>query len=90
MRFELDSVVKQRNGNEWRDVQRATCGDQSVTGDGFIIRSLAKKLIEGGADASEPVVVYRGETQCFTPIPLGQWADGKAFSGKQPEHLRKV
>ncbi|MAW88851.1 MAG: hypothetical protein CMJ42_20210 [Phyllobacteriaceae bacterium] len=54
----------------------ARCGAHSVRVQrGSAICSLARKMIrEGHADPADTLTVYRGDTPCFRPKPIGEWA----------------
>lgn len=88
LRIELDTVRKYRTKQEYRQINRATCGELSVEGDGWNIHKLCQLLAENNP-RNTVVEVYRGGTLCFTPEALEKWASGKFGKGDQPEHLRK-
>ena len=83
----LDSVRKYRNANEWRPINRATCGEFSSQGDGDNLKNIAKKMLEAGVVGE--VDVYRGETPVFHSVSLEKLAKGSVHRGDQPEHLKK-
>lgn len=87
-RVNLDSVRKGAGGSAWRNVNRASCGDIEVVGDGYIIVAIAKMMIEAGMTGD--MEVYRGEMPVFARAPISAWAQNKALrGGDQPEHLRR-
>jgi len=88
LRIDLDSVIKYRNGQEYRSISRARCGDKERCGDGFIIKQLCSDLL-ADHDPNTLVDVYRGQTRCFSQEKLSVWAAGKFGRGEQPKHLRK-
>lgn len=64
------------------------------------ICAVARHLVQEGTDPNAMVYAWRGETQCFKPMPLGRWAgltvrESDTVSvrfGKHrpmPEHLRQ-
>ena len=53
----------------------ATCSDLTVKSAKSPICSMARKLIKSGVDGSTAVLVYRGETICFKPATVSEWAD---------------
>jgi len=55
-------------------VQTATCGDMTASTPKGPINRLARDMIAAGHDGDEIVEVYRGETLCFLPLPLRNWA----------------
>ena len=85
--IELDTVRKYRNASEWRNVNRARCGQYEATGDGKVIEQICRDMAKNGETGA--VEVWRGQTLCFTALPLEIWASGKAGKQEQPEHLRK-
>lgn len=87
VRIDLDSVKKHRNAQEWRWVNRATCGDVSSTGDGGNIVKVAKALIERGHAPEVEVKCYRGNMLCLSGASLAIWAAGKFGRGEQPAQL---
>lgn len=87
-RIELDSVRKERNASEWRMVGRARAEGFESVGDGQNIRLLCQKLRDAGFTGD--CEVWRGTTPVFPAKPIALWADGKALSGSQPEHLRRL
>jgi len=88
-RVELSTVKKWRNNSEWRNISRATCCGVSVTGEGEIVAKAIQAAIDEGNTCGGDVMVYRNGTLCFTPAPVSVWLEGKQFSGKQPEHLKR-
>lgn len=88
IRIDLDTVTKQRNESEYRNVPRARCEefDLEVVGDGLIVKRLAKKLYEEKGQIDATLVVFRGVTPCFSPAPIKTWV---LPSGRQPQHLRR-
>ncbi len=72
-RIELDTVRRYRSKNEYHNMQRATCGEHVVTGYGFVVRMLCKRIAENNGDLEGIVEVYRGDTPCFKAMPLKQW-----------------
>ena len=86
-KIELDSVRRYKNKSEWRNVNRATCGDIVSVGDGDNIRKVCKELVISGY--SGPVEVWRGSTPVFGAIPAKTWSEGRALSGEVPASLRK-
>jgi hypothetical protein len=86
-RMELDSVPKRRNSNEWRNVNRARCGEFESVGDWDNIARLCRMMLEAGHTGV--IDIYRNETPVFLGVTIERWASGKALRGEQPEHLRK-
>lgn len=84
----LDSVRKNRNAQEWRNVGRAMCGPFESVGDGENIRHVARQMIESGL--SGEVEVWRGGTLVFAAAPLEKWAEGKVGKAKQPKQFRRT
>jgi len=89
IRIELSAEKKWRNKHEWRTLPTAVAKGIKITSEGRLIGKLAEELIQAGHSAQELCEVWRGETICFHSMPLEKWANGKALSGRQPEHLRK-
>jgi hypothetical protein len=87
VRIELDSVRKDRNGSEWRMVGRARSEGFESVGDGHNIKAVCAQLRDAGFDGD--CEVWRGDTPVFSAMPISAWADGKALTGEQPEHLRR-
>jgi hypothetical protein len=87
-RIELDTVRKYRNDKEWRNVNRATCGQYEATGDGKVIEQISRAMMENGETGQ--VEVWRAGTMCFAATPVEIWASGKAGKQEQPAHLRKL
>lgn len=90
LRIELGHYRKYRNAREYRDIPSAYCEGLEVTGDGKVIITLAKKLIQVGEDPNREVQVFRGHMCVFGPQSLQDWADDKVNSGEQPQHLREA
>lgn len=87
----LSTRRKYRNASEFRPINVASCQGVSVEGDGEIIVLLARKLLENGTcSPSDVVAVQRGETVCFSPRTVAEWAKGQPGRGEQPAHLRKA
>lgn len=86
IRIDLDAVRVYRNKNEYRTKPRAKSSlGHEVTGDGPIISELASILRAENPQFDGLLEVYRGETPCFTPMPLKT-----AFlRGPQPEQFRR-
>ena len=88
-RVELDSVKKHRNASEWRNVNRARCGEIEAVGDGRVEVESALSLLEAGMAGK--MAVFRGERMVFGPWDVADWAAGRApYMGRQPEHLRRA
>ena len=87
LRIYLDSFRKYRNANEYRTINRASCGDMSVSGDGHNIQKLCAILAENNPPSSM-VEVWQGGTLCFAAAPLVKWASGSLGKEPQPDHLR--
>lgn len=83
----LDTIRKQRNANEWRHVNRASCGEYEQTGDGNNIVNLCRDLIDAGHPVDTPVDVVRGSTKCFETSTLGRWINPP--KKQQPAHLKR-
>jgi len=86
-RIDLDTVRKHRNASEWRNWQRARCGDLECVGEGRIIVKLAGMMLERGMKG--PVEIYRDKTPVFLSGTVEQWASGSIGRGEQPPQLRK-
>lgn len=68
----------------------ARCGDmEASTTRGSAIGNLARKLVEAGHDRGERVLVYRGETVCFSGESLGWWADRTVTEGDSSVRFAK-
>ncbi len=85
--IELDTIRKHRSEKEWRNINRARCGDFEETGDGRVIVNLCRKMADSGL--SGEVEVWRGAQLVFPAYSLEKWAAGKLSDAEQPEHLRK-
>ena len=83
----LDSVPKYRNAQEYRPVNRASCGEFVSVGDGDNLKIVARLMVEAGVTGY--VDVYRGKTPVFLSVPLEDMAKGSVGRGPQPEQLRK-
>ena len=83
----LDSVPKYRNAQEWRPVNRASCGEFVSVGDGDNLKIVARLMVEAGVTGE--VDVYRDKTPVFLSVPLEDMAKGSMGRGPQPEHLKK-
>ena len=86
-RMELDSVPKRRNSSEWRNVNRARCGEFESVSDGDNIKKVCQLMLEAGRTGV--IDIYRNGTPVFLGVTIERWASGKALRGEQPEHLRK-
>ena len=86
IRIDLDTVRVYRNSKEHRPMNRARSSlGHEIKGDGFIVSKLASILRAENPQFDGLLEVYRGDTPCFTPMPLKT-----AFlKGPQPEHLRR-
>jgi hypothetical protein len=70
----LDSVVKARGQNEWRDVPRASALGVEVVGDGNIIVKLLTELVMAQKIGMSDIVhVFRGDVACFVPMKVEKW-----------------
>ena len=85
--IELDTIRKERSASEWRNVNRARCGQYEATGDGKVIEQLCRQMAENGETGL--VEVWRGQMLCFPAQRLEIWASGKVGKGEQPEQLRR-
>lgn len=86
-RIELDSVRKNRNSSEWRNVNRARWRHLESVGDADNIRIIARLMLAEGVTG--PAVVYRVKTPVFLSATVESLASGSYGKGEQPEHLRK-
>ena len=83
----LDSVIKWRNAQEYRPVNRASWKHLESVGDGDNLKFIARLMLEEGVTGE--VDVYRDETPVFLSVPLEDMAKGSIGRGPQPEQLRK-
>jgi hypothetical protein len=86
-RMELDSVPKWRNSSEWRNINRARCGEFESVGDADNIVKICRMMLRAGHTGV--IDIYRNETPVFLGVTIERWASGSALRGEQPEHLRK-
>ena len=86
-RIELDSVRKNRNTAEWRNVNRARWQHIESVSDGDNITKVAQAMLAEGVTGR--VEVYRGKTPVFLTGTVEEWASGRFGRGEQPEHLKK-
>lgn len=86
IRIDLDAVRVYRNKSEYRTTQRARSSlGHEIIGDGFIVAQLAETLRSENPLFEGLLEVFRGDTPCFTPMPLKT-----AFlRGPQPIQLRR-
>jgi len=85
----LDTVKKYRNASEYRPVGRARWNDIEEVGDGYIIKSLCRRIAAENPQISGHVRVFRGDMLCFEPSPLKTWLRRNPFSsGKEPPALK--
>ena len=86
IRIDLDAVRVYRNKSEHRTTQRARSSlGHEIIGDGFIVAQLAETLRSENPLLEGLLEVFRGDTPCFTPMPLRT-----AFlKGPQPEQLQR-
>lgn len=91
IRIELDSVKRYRNSaeTEYRYVPRARWENLEVVGDGWIVRDLCRLIVGENRSVSGLVHVFRGDTLCFTPMPLNAWVKHNPFGGEVPKQFRK-
>jgi len=91
IQIELDSVKKYRKGSttEYRHIPRARWNDLEVVGDGWVVRDLCRLIARNNPGISGLVYVFRGDTLCFTPMPLNLWVKQNPFAGDTPEQFRK-
>lgn len=68
---------------ELSGTETATCGDMTVTTAKGAICRLARDMIEAGHYGGATVTVWRGETQCFQPMQLIDWAHWTYREGDQ-------
>ena len=54
--------------------ETATCGDMTATTSKGPICRLARDMIAAGHGGASIVEVWRGETRCFQPMRLSDWA----------------
>lgn len=86
IRIDLDAVRVYRNKSEYRTTQRARSSlGHEIIGDGPIVSKLAAILRAENPQFEGLLIVYRGETPCFTPTPLKT----AFFSAPQPKQLRR-
>ena len=86
IRIDLDAVRVYRNRSEYRTTQRARSSlGHEIIGDGFIVAQMADTLRSETPRFEGLLEVFRGDTPCFTPMPLKT-----AFlKGPQPKQLRR-
>lgn len=84
----LSFCWKPRNNQEGRWVNRVICEEfrEEIVGDGYIVEAMAHRLHEKKCDLSRGYKVLRGDTPCFTVVPLKSWVYKK---DTRPEWLRK-
>lgn len=87
-RIELTTSRKYRNPSEYRNVQVATCGGLTEAGDGPVIQSLCKSMIEAGFSGGDHAQVYRNGTLCFDAAKLSDWARGNPSAREKPAQLK--
>ena len=86
----MDSVRKYRNKSEYRLQNRAVCMGKEYVSDGETIKPLlASILADNPSLTGSDVYIYRGATLVFNPMPIDEWASGRALRGEQPEHLKR-
>ncbi len=87
--IELDSVRKDSNKSEYRNVNRAVCREfgLEVIGDGPIIKKLLKDLDEHNCDISRGVEIRRSGVLCFNVVPLNLWINPP---DRRPEWLKEA
>lgn len=61
----------------------------NVVGEDWIVRDLCRLIAADNPDFTGLVHVFRGDTLCFTPMPLKSWVKHNPFAGDTPEQLRK-
>ena len=83
----LDSVIKWRNAQEYRPVNRASWKHLESVSDGDNLKIIARLMLEEGVTGE--VDVYRDKTPVFYSVPLEDMAKGSIGRGPQPEQLRK-
>lgn len=89
--IQLDSVktYRPRSTKEYRYIPRARWENLEVVGDGWIVRDLCRLIAEKNPGITGLVMVFRGDTPCFTPMPLNSWVKDNPFAEEVPEQLRK-
>lgn len=75
-RIELDTVKRWTGPETYTTMQRATCGNEQIEGNGFIVREMCKILASNSRPLEGLVEVYRGDVPCFTVVTLKQWLNG--------------
>jgi len=91
IRIELDSVktYRPKSTQEYRYIPRARWNDLEVVGDDWIVRDLCRLILQDNPEITGLVHVFRGDTLCFTPMPLNLWVKKNPFAGETPEQFRK-
>ena len=84
---QLDSYKKYTNGSEYVKYPRATCEEFGIVVDGYgqIVKGIARRLADENCDINRGFEVRRGDTLCFTIVPLDSWVNPP---DRSPEHLR--
>lgn len=85
--IQLDTILRHRNKNEFRPVNRASCMGLEASGDGDNLKKIAHLLLEAGVVGE--VNVYRGKTPIFLSVPLERLASASLGRGEQPEQFKK-
>lgn len=87
VKIELDTILRHRNKNEFRPVNRASCMGLESSGDGDNLKKIAQLLLEAGVTGGADV--YRGKTPVFLSVSLERLASASIGRGEQPEYLKK-
>ena len=88
--IQLDSVKRcRRSPQEYRYIPRARWKHLEVVGEDWIVRDLCRLIAADNPDFTGLVHVFRGDTLCFTPMPLKSWVKHNPFAGDTPEQLKK-